>query len=131
MPDLGKSIMLQGSIPWFGTSIKRGKQMMKKTFSQKLIDYIEFFNNYIGEHENFSDNIDYTVGYACRVFENLKLSYIKENKNKLNYKFQQNIFVMKQDLKNTDFESLEEVVNEIIDDLNFLKRKYGGGKWNI
>lgn len=103
--------------------------MMKKTFSQKLIDYIEFFNNYIGEYENFSDNIDYTVGYACRVFENLKLSYIKENKNKLNYKFQQNIFVMKQDLKNTDFESLEEVVNEIIDDLNFLKRKYGGGKW--
>lgn len=102
--------------------------MMKKTFSQKLIDYIEFFNNYIGEYENFSDNIDYTVGYACRVFENLKLSYIKENKNKLNYKFQQNIFVMKQDLKNTDFESLEEVVNEIIDDLNFLKRKYGGGK---
>ena len=98
--------------------------MAKKTFGEKLNSYIKFFENYITKNSNSSDNFNYTINYACTVLNTLKNSYLKEHPNEYEYTFLKNIDVMKYDLKTTNFVNLEECVQEIMDDLLFLKKRY-------
>lgn len=106
----------------------------KKTFITEVCDYIKFYQDkqqkITGRFIADSEEIINGVKYGLRTLNTLSNKYLKENKNQNNYQFLKNIDVMKGNLKDTNFESLQEVIEEILDDLLFLKNKYIQGVVN-
>ena len=101
--------------------------MEKIDFEHKLNGYIKFFETYIDYHNIIgTDALDYTKKYGSSVLSVIKNAYIKEHENEDNSKFLHNIKVMKEDLK-LDFETTKELVDEILDDLIFLRERYVKG----
>ena len=100
------------------------KKMDKKTFKSELFAYINFFEQKKLQPEALSydpEQINLAVKYSIRVLSVLSNRFQKESKS--NYdKFLQNVNVMKHILKDTDFETVYEVLEEILDDLEFLKQ---------
>ena len=101
---------------------------VKKTFLTEVRGYIKFYQDkqqmIAGRFITDSEEIINAVKYGVVTLNTLSNRYLKENKNQNNYQFMKHIDVMKGNLKDTDFESLQEVIEEILDDLQFLKNKY-------
>ncbi len=97
--------------------------MKNKTFKTELDNY----ENFLKSNSNFLrkayNAMDYKK-YGLVILNTLKNRYLKEHQSENNLKFIKNIFVMKCDLKQIDFESVEEIENEILEDLDFLRRNY-------
>lgn len=97
--------------------------MDKKTFKSELFAYINFFEQKKLQPEALSydpEQINLAVKYSIKVLNVLSNRFQKESKSNCD-KFLQNVNVMKHDLKDTDFETVYEVLEEILDDLESLK----------
>lgn len=103
---------------------KREEKRDKKIFKSELFAYINFFEQKKLQPEALSyelEQINLAVKYSINVLNVLSNRFQKESKSNCD-KFLQNIDVMKHDLKDTEFETVYEVLEEILDDLEFLKQ---------
>lgn len=94
--------------------------MDKKTFEDKLSKYIQYFEDC--SLADTKENIIYLKKYAQTVFSTLKRAYLKEHEPL--YVFERNISVMKQDIIDTKYRNMQELIDEILEDLDFLRRRY-------
>ena len=95
--------------------------MKKLSFKEKLIKYKTLFEDSLDVD---AISINRQINYSINVINNLKYSFLKENKMDSCYSFIKNIDVMKSNLLDTNFENTNEVVEEMIDNINFLQRRY-------
>lgn len=94
--------------------------MNKKTFEDKLSGYIQYFEDC--SLDDTKENISYLKKYAQTVFSTLKRAYLKEHESL--YVFERNILVMKQDISDTKYRNIQDLICEILEDLDFLRRRY-------
>lgn len=97
--------------------------MDKKIFKSELFAYINFFEQKKLQPEALSyepEQINLAVKHSIIALNVLSNRFQKESKSNCD-KFLKNIDVMKHDLKDTEFETVYEVLEEILDDLEFLK----------
>lgn len=95
--------------------------MKKLSFKERLIKYKTLFEDSL---DSDAISINRQINYSINVINNLKYSFLKENKMDSCYSFIKNIDVMKSNLLDTNFENANEVVEEMIDNINFLQRRY-------
>lgn len=97
------------------------KTMEKRTFRNQVSEYIKYFNQ---PKSKLNSNVEYMKKYCVTVLNTLAGRFRKEHPMENNFAFNKNIDVMKFDLLSTDFEDVSELVNEFLDDLEFLQNKF-------